>query len=497
MEKLRSRLQEIARIGSLLNIALWDQEVNMPPKAADSRALALAEASGLLHQKFVSIDSDGLLSGLKAELDAGALSGGDAVVVRETWRSFEREKKLPERLVKEIALTASQAYEVWAEARKKDDFDMFLPWLRKMVKLKREEAEYVGYADSPYDALLDAYEPGMTSKEVTKVLSDLKGFLVPFIRKIKASKSKVDDRRLKGKFPIEAQESFNRLVAKEIGFDFAAGRLDKATHPFATGINPSDVRLTTRYLVEDVFYSIGSTVHEAGHGLYEQGLPGEHFGTPLAESVSLGIHESQSRMWENMIGKSEPFWRHFYPKLRKAFPKPFREIPLKDFCRMISKARPSLIRTESDEVTYNLHIILRYEIEKGMIEGTIDPADTPRIWKEKMKEYLGVDVPNDREGVLQDVHWAHGGIGYFPTYSLGNLYAAQFYRAMKKDVKGIERKMSQGDFMPVLTWLRKNIHSLGKTYRAGELVERVTGKPLDSRYFIEYLEEKYGRIYGL
>ena len=495
---LKERLAEITHLSSALSVLSWDQEVYMPEKGADLRAVSVSHLSTLIHNKFTSIDDDGLLSELNKKLKEGKISGDEAVIVSETWRVFEREKKLPESYVREIAETCSKAQTVWVEARKKNDFALFLPWLSKIVELKRKEAELVGYADSPYDALIDAFEPGMTARESARILGELKDFLVPFIRKIKnAQKVKANPEILKGNFPIERQKEFNNLILREIGFDLSAGRLDESAHPFSSGAHPRDVRLTTRYKKEDVFYAIGSTIHEAGHGLYEQGLPIEHFGTPLCEAVSLGIHESQSRMWENLIGKSREFWMYFYPKLREFFPKPFGKISLDQFYKAINLVTPSLIRTESDEVTYNLHIIIRFEIELGLIDGSIDPKDLPKIWNKKMKEYLGVEVPNDAAGVLQDVHWSHGGIGYFPTYSFGNLYAAQFFSAMKRDIPDLSAKISTGDFASINDWLRKNIHVHGKTYKAGELVKRTTGKPLSSAAFKAYLEEKYGKIYGL
>jgi carboxypeptidase Taq len=449
----------------------------------------------MIHDKFVAINSDGLLSKLKADVDAKKIKGKDVVIIMETWRDYEKEKKLPIEFVKEMTEVTSKAQNIWAEARKKNDFQMFLPWLTKIVKLKRKEAEYIGYKDSPYDALIDICEPGMTAAESFMILSDLKDFLLPFIKKIRASKVRIDPKKILGNFPIEEQRKFNDSIVKKLGFDFEAGRIDKATHPFADGLHPYDVRMTTRYSEKNLFYSLGSTIHETGHGLYEQGLPVEHFGTPLADTVSLGIHESQSRMWENLIGKGESFWKHFYPILQKQFPKPYKELLFDDFYRIINKVTPSLIRTESDEVTYNLHIIIRFEIEKEMIEGAIELKDLPKIWKSKVKEYLGIDVPNDTLGVLQDVHWSCGLIGYFPTYSFGNLYSAQFFNTMKKDIPDMEKQIAKGNFKDIREWLRKHIHSTGRTYKAGELVKKVTGEALTSKYFIEYLEKKYKKIY--
>ncbi len=491
MKELKKRLQDISHISSVLALLYWDQEVYMPKKGADRRAASIAELNGIIHNKFLAIDSDGLLTKLKKELDAKKIKGKDGVIVEEVWRNFERERKLPEEFVREMAETVSKAQGVWAEARQNNDFKLFLPWLTKIVKLKRREAEYVGYKKSPYDALLDVCEPGMDSEQALQILNDLKDFLTPFLKEIKDSQKKINPKILEGNFPLDRQAVFNEMVVSKMGFDMEAGRIDKTTHPFADGLHPNDVRITTRYRLNDALYSLGSIIHEAGHGIYEQGLPTEDFGTPLSESVSLGIHESQSRMWENIIGKSKPFWKYFYPKLQKEFPKPFKSVKLDNFLQVVNKVTPSLIRTEADEVTYNLHIILRFEIEKEMIEGSIELKDLPKIWKSKMKEYFGIDVPSDTLGVLQDVHWSAGLIGYFPTYSFGNLYSAQFFSAMKKDIPDIDKKMARGNFSEIKKWLNKKIHAHGKTYKAGELVKKVTGESLNSRYFIEYLKEKY------
>ncbi len=488
---LKERLVEIAYLSSVGQVLGWDQEVHMPEKGADARAAASALISGIVHKKMVALDDDGLLSSLKKQLDAKQVKGKDAVIVAETWRSWQRQKKLPEAFVTELSETVAKAQHVWARARKENDFKTFLLWLTKIVELKRKEAALVGFQDSPYDALLDSFEPGLTAKDAAVILNDLKDFLVPFLKELQRSRAKADPKRLRGVFPLEKQVAFNRRVAEAMGFDFAAGRMDQSTHPFTTTFHTQDVRITTRFREDDVLYAVGSTIHETGHALYEQGLPSEHFGTPLGETVSLGIHESQSRLWENMIGKSKEFWRYFYPKLRKEFPKPFKEVPLDEFMRIINAVQPSLIRTEADEVTYNLHIILRFEIEKELIEGVIDPTDLPAVWRAKMKEYLGVTVPDDARGVLQDVHWSAGYFGYFPTYTLGNLYAAQFYAAMERDIPDLAERIARGDFATPREWLRKKIHLHGKTYEAAKLVKRVTGEPPTSRYFIDYLKAKY------
>lgn len=464
----------------------------MPTKGADARASAISYLSAIVHNKFIEIDKDGLLTKLKKKLEAKKIDGPDAITIAETWRSYEREKKLPETWVKEMAEVSSKSQTVWAEARAQNNFKLWQPWLEKITKLRRQEARYLGYKTTPYDALLEAYEPGMTTEELTQVFNDLKDFLVPFLRKIKETQTKLDTRkRILGKFPIDKQADFNKLITEKMGFDSEAGRLDKSTHPFSTNFHPTDVRMTTRYKGNDVYYSIGSTIHETGHSIYEQNLPSKHFGTPLSEAVSMGIHESQSRLWENQIGKSLPFWQYFYPKLQRIFPEPFKKLRLAEFYKIINRVEPSLIRTEADEVTYNLHIILRFEIERELVEGSLEVKDLPKIWNAKVKEYFGLTVPSDKLGILQDVHWSGGDFGYFPTYTLGNLYAAQFYNQMKKDIPKLNQQIAKGDFSKINNWLKQNIHRHGKTYRAGALVKKVTGEELNSRYFAEYLEKKY------
>ncbi|NTU66467.1 MAG: carboxypeptidase M32 [Candidatus Moranbacteria bacterium] len=495
IEKFKEELAEIYHLGAAVSVLHWDQDVNMPKKGMEMRAKSIANLSGILHDKFVSPSFSRLVRAAKKELDGGKLSDENACIVREIWREFSREKKLPLEFVKELSETTSVATSVWAEARKENDFGLFLPYLKKIVSLKRKEAELVGYKDSPYDALLDAYEPGMTAREIEMIFSELRDFLVPFLANIMKSKVRVRN-ILKGKFPIERQVEFNKAVAEKIGFDFDAGRLDISTHPFTTQFHPGDVRITTRYSDRDPFYSIGSTIHESGHALYEQGIPMENFGSPLGDAISLGIHESQSRMWENIVGRSENFWKYFFPRLKKAFPKNFDKAEMGDIYRYVNAVKPSLIRTEADEVTYNLHIIMRFEIEKELIEGSIAVEDLPKIWNSKVKEYFGIDVPNDALGVLQDVHWSGGLIGYFPTYALGNLYSAQFYEAAKRDVLNLEKEIRAGQFAHLLNWLRKNIHIHGKMFTARELIENASGEPLNAQYFMDYIEDKYSRIYG-
>ncbi|MFA7319656.1 MAG: carboxypeptidase M32 [Parcubacteria group bacterium] len=497
MEKFKQELLDIYYFSSAIGILHWDQEVNMPVKGSEIRSKIIGNLAGELHDKFTSPKFERLLRQLKQKWAAGKLNDEDSCIVREIWREFSREKKLPLSFVKELAETTARAQTIWGEARKKNDFKIFLPELKKIVELKRKEAQLVGYKKSPYDALLDTYEPYLNTEDIEMIFSELKGFLVPFLAKIKKSKVRIKENILKGDFPIEKQIRFNRSMMEKLGFDFAAGRLDESTHPFTIFINPVDVRMTTRYKKDNIFYSINSTIHETGHSLYEQGLPLERFGTPLGESISLGIHESQSRMWENVMGRGENFWKYFYPKMQKEFPQPFGKIKFSDFYKTINSVKPSFIRTEADEVTYNLHIILRFEIEKDLIEGVIAVEDLPRIWNDKFKEYFGLKVPSDALGVLQDVHWSGGMIGYFPTYTLGNLYASQFYATAEKEIINLEKEIKKGHFEHLLNWLRKNIHIHGKMFSAEKLVEKVTGEKLSSQYFIDYLRNKYSKIYEL
>ena len=497
IETLKNRLREIAYFTSISAILHWDQEVHMPKKAIEYRAKTMAEISAIIHQKFTALDHDKLLTNLKNEIPEGKYSDEEESLILECWRDYSLETKLPEDHVRAVSELSSKAHHYWIEARKQSDFSLFLPCLEKTIALQKKTAEYLGYEKSPYDALLDIYEPGMTTEKALVILNDVKDFLVPFLAKIKKSKIKIDSKKLFGKFPIDEQIVFNRFVAEKLGYDLDAGKIDASTHPFTITFHQTDVRITTRYKTEDVLYSLGSTIHETGHALYEQGLIGNDFGTPLGQAISLGIHESQSRMWENNIGKSLEFWKYFYPKLQKAFPVPYKKVPLQEFYSIINKVTPSLIRTEADEVTYNLHIILRFEIEKELIEGTLLAKDAPKVWNEKMKKYFGVTVPNDRLGILQDVHWSGGSFGYFPTYSFGNLYSAQFYAAMLKDIPDLTIRFAKGDFVAAREWLRKKIHVHGKRYTASELVLEVTGEPLSSKYFQDYLTEKYSKIYNL
>lgn len=495
--QLRKELLELAHLKVALSVLEWDQQVNMPSGASEARAETFAGLSAFYHQKFTSSEFFELISILIDQMNEGCLSEKESCVVRETWRDLEKARKLPVDFVKELARVTSEAHHVWVDARKRSDFKAFRPYLEKIVGMIRNKASFFGFKNSPYDALLDEYEPGVKADDISITFEELKLFLVPFLIQIRKSKKRINPRILRGNFPGEKQTELIKKIVKKIGFNFETGFLSVSTHPFCTSFHPTDVRITTRFKTDDLMYSLKSVIHESGHAMYEQGLLKEHFGTPLGESISLGIHEFNSRIWENLVGNSLPFWKYFYGELAHAFPKPFADIPLSDFYNAINHVRPSLVRTEADEVTYNLHIILRFEIEKLLIEGSIEVSDLPEIWNAKAKEYLGLKVYNDKLGVLQDVHWSGGSFGYFPTYTLGNLYSAQFYQAAKKNISGMETGFARGNFKPFREWLRNNVHIHGRLYSADELVRKVTGEPLTPKYWTEYIKGKFSEIYNL
>ena len=489
------QLKEVALFGSVGSLLGWDERVQMPAKGAEHRANQNSLPARKVHEQFTSPRIGELLG--TVENSEIAAEGARGANVRETRRQYDRATRLPATLVEEMARTEVLAQQVWAEARRKNDFAAFAPWLDKWVMLKEQQATYYGYEGHIYNALLEDFEPGETAENLTQVFENLRGPLVELIGKITSSGRKAPLEILERNYPAGAQAKLAREAAEAVGFDFGAGRLDVSTHPFCSGIGPGDTRMTTRYdekYFGDAFFGV---LHETGHGLYDQGLPAEHFGTPLGEAISLGIHESQSRMWENLVGRSRAFWKFFMPRARALFPEQLKDVSEDQWYFAVNDVRPSLIRTESDEATYNLHILLRFELEKALLTADLKVADLPGAWNEKMKKYLGVDVPDNTRGVLQDIHWSGGAMGYFPTYTLGNLYAAQFFEQAKKDLGDLDGQIGRGEFGPLLGWLRTNIHSRGKRYRAGELVEKVTGKALSAEPLLRHLREKAAELYGV
>ena len=418
-------------------------------------------------------------------------------MLRETWRDFSRAQKLPSAFVIRLSRECSLAQQAWVTAREESRFSKFLPSLRTIISLKREEADYLGYRNSPYDALLDTYEPGATIGQLAPLFTELRERLVVLLRKVQASGVAVDDTCLHQRFDQAKQIEFGRLVLVAMGYDFERGRLDLSAHPFTTSFHPTDVRVTTRVFEKDLPSCLFSCIHEGGHGLYDQGLDPRYYGSPLGESVSLGIHESQSRLWENCVGRSRAFWHCFYPILQQTFPQQLATVPLDLFYAAINRASPSLIRVEADELTYNLHIMLRVEIEQALIENRVQPDDLPELWNEKMQSYLGIVPEQDAEGVLQDVHWSMGAFGYFPTYTLGNLYAVQFFEQAKQELPQLEEHIAAGQLVPLRRWLEQKIHRWGRMFTPDHLARRVTGKGVSPEPFLHYLEGKYRELYQL
>ncbi len=497
-QELSGLLRTAELLGSCASVLSWDEQTYMPKGGAEHRANQLSLLAGLAHEQRVSPRIGELLSELEQSGQLGDPDGDVAANVREARRSFDRATKLPRRLVEEISHTTTLAQQAWVKAKEDSEFPVFLPWLEKMIGLKREEAQAIGYGKGiPYDALLDDYEPGMTSADVAAVFQPLREELVRLVAAIQASSQKAPVEILERFYPVTAQMVFSEGASKRIGFDFQRGRIDKSAHPFCSGFGPGDCRLTTRYHDHHFPSAFFGVLHESGHGIYDQGLPSEQFGLPLGQAVSLGIHESQSRMWENFVGRSRSFWQYFFPYAQQAFPAALKDVSVDDFHFAVNDVRPSFIRVEADEATYGLHIMLRFELEQKLIAGDLEPKDVPGAWNELFEKSFQLTPPNDAQGCLQDIHWSGGLLGYFPTYALGNLYAAQLFDAAQKELGNLPEQFAKGEFAPLKTWLNEKIHRHGRRYPARKLVERVTGKPLSHVPFINHLAAKATELYGL
>lgn len=490
-DKMIMICREAYAISKSSSVLSWDQETHMPPKGAEARGRQMAVLSGLTHDRFTCREMGEAIRGAEGE----ALNADESVNLREIRRDYERAVRVPVDLVREMSQTSSRAKEAWREARKTNDFPVFAPLLEKMIDLKKRYAEAVGYEGEPYNALIEDYEPGMTVARLSEIFGALRPRLIAVVEKVRNGTPPRSD-FLRRRYPEAEQIELSRRVLGMMQFDFQAGRMDVSTHPFTTSFSPHDVRLTTRFSEDFFNTALFGTMHEGGHALYEQGLPAEHDGTPLGDSVSLGIHESQSRLWENQVGRGRAFWRHLFPAVREMFPDALHDVTEEEFYRGVNEAKPSMIRVEADELFYNMHIMLRFEIERGLIRGDIRPSDAPQAWRERMKEYVGIVPGTDTEGVLQDIHWSMGLFGYFATYSLGNLYAAQFMDTISREIPGLDDMIAAGDLKPLREWLREKIHLKGKRMWAEDLVQEVTGEPLNADYLIRYLEAKFGEIYG-
>jgi carboxypeptidase Taq len=420
----------------------------------------------------------------------------DRASLRVVGKAYRRHKAIPPSFYEEYAIAASRSQSAWEEAKAKSDFGLFKDHLEKMVDYARKFAEYYGYDDSPYDALIEEFEPGMTSAELKQIIEPLREELAPFIKRLVDEGTRPEDGFIRDSFPEQMQRELSLKALGAMNYDFEAGRLDKAVHPFTTTIGPGDVRVTTRFLPNNLFSGLSSSMHEGGHALYDQGIGDDLQWSGIGEGASFGIHESQSRLWENLVGRSREFWQYFAPIVGQVIPK-LSSISAEKLYRAINIVEPSLIRVEADEVTYNLHIMLRFELEEGLISGRINVADLPDLWRDAMDRYLGVVPEDDASGVLQDVHWSSGLFGYFPSYMLGNLYSAQFFASALKDIPDLKDKISRGELSALLEWLRDRIHRHGKMYEPKELIERVTGAKPTGAYFMRYIVDKYTEIYGL
>jgi carboxypeptidase Taq len=496
-QELIADYREKCLLDSVGAIVGWDENTYMPTKGSAHRSEQMALVAKMSHAKLTSPRIGERLGALEGSDLVREAESVEAVNVREIRRTYDRAVKLPARLVEEIARTTTRAQHVWRDARKNKKFSEFAPWLEKIVALKREEAQAVGYRESPYDALLDEYEPGATAKEITEVFAKLRAELTPLVGAIVQSGRTPRRDLLTREYPIDRQAIFGQAAAAAIGFDFNAGRLDLAVHPFCSGIGPGDCRLTTRYAVREFNQGLFGILHEAGHGIYEQGLDPQHFGTPMGTAVSLGIHESQSRLWENQVGRSRPFWEAFLPRLQQTFPGTVDDVSLDDWMFAINDVKRSFIRVEADEATYNLHIILRFELEQALISGDLAPNDAPGAWNERFEASFDLTPPDDAQGCLQDVHWSMGGLGYFPTYTLGNLFSAQFMEQARKDLPNLDEDFRHAQFARLRGWLNEKIHRPGQKWRPQELCRRITGQPLSHLPLMRYLREKFGSLYGI
>ena len=492
-DALLARMQELRDLGGLISLATWDQETYLPPKAADSRAHQLSTVQGLHHERLVDPRLGELLAWAA---ENKGLTDDQRAMARVLTHERDRAVKVPKKLVQALAEAQSRGLMAWREARKQNSFAPFQPALERLLALRREQADAYGHSGERYDALLEGYEPGMKVARLSPVLTALRDNLIPLVGALQAAPRQVADLFQGRRFDTEAQWRFTLRLLGDMGFDLEAGRQDKSIHPFSSGQHPQDVRLTTD-LEEVSLSALFSTLHEGGHGLYEQGFSEAHYRTPLANAPSMGLHESQSRLWENLVGRSRAFWSHYFPALREAFPEALAGVELDTFHAAVNRVTPSLIRVEADEVTYNLHIVLRYELELLLIRDELPLDELPAAWNERMRRYLGLTPPDDTRGVLQDIHWAWGELGYFPTYSLGNLYAASLYRAAQRALPGLEEGFARGELRPLRDWLRTHVHSEGYRQPAEELVRKVTGQGLTDTDFLAYLKSKYGALYGV
>ena len=497
LQKLKDILGEVEDLNRAAGVLAWDQETYMPPGGVGGRAAQMSTLSRLAHVRFISDEVGGLLDAAEGDVAGLPFDSDEASLVRVARRDYEQDRKLPPDLVAEIALAGSAARPFWQKARKDANFKTFAPYLEKNVELSRRVAEALGYKERAYDALLDRTEPGLTTDHLEAIFAELKKAIVPLVADIARHADAVDDRVLYRGFDPGLQVRYALDLVTKLGYDLERGRQDISTHPFSIAFGPGDVRITTRVSRNFFNECLFGSIHESGHSMYSQGIGPNLDRTPLWGGASPGVHESQSRLWENLVGRSQPFWRHFFPSLRNAFPEPLKGCDEEAFFKAVNRSYPSLIRVEADEVTYNLHVLIRFELENEMLDGNLKIKDLPEAWNARFKSYLGVDVPNDREGVLQDIHWSWPGFAEFPGYTIGNLVGAQLMDKIRADIPDLDGNIERGEFAVLLRWLRTNVHRHGRKFTPSELVERATGKPLTPGPWIAYVRKKFGSLYGL
>ncbi|MCC6261480.1 MAG: carboxypeptidase M32 [Anaerolineales bacterium] len=493
LNQLKEILGEVSDLNHAAGVLSWDQNVNMPPLGGEARGQQMATLGKIAQEKFTDDRVGKLLDELKSQFPPAS---DEANMVRVAARNYDKAKRVPAEFVAEQAVATAKAFDAWVTAKGKSDFALFQPHLERMVELVQRYISFFPAGNHPYDTLLDDYEPGMKTSEVQEIFSALRPKQVDLIKKIKAAKQVKAD-FLHKKYNEKKVWDFSETIISQFGYDWQRGRQDKAPHPFETSFSVNDVRITNRFEADNPLATLFSAMHEAGHAMYEQGVNPAYERTSLANGVSLAVHESQSRMWENLVGRSLPFWEYFLPQLKKAFPTQLAGVNVKSFYKAVNKVEPTFIRVNADEATYNLHIMLRLEIEIGMVDGTMKVKDLPEIWNAKMQEYLGITPPDNARGVLQDVHWSSGLIGYFSTYALGNLVSAQLWEKINKDIKNLDDQIRKGQFDALLAWLREKIHVHGRKYDPQDLVQKITGSKIDSAAYTRYLTRKYSDIYGL
>ena len=491
--ELKDYIKVMENTKQALDLIYWDKMVMMPRKAVEGRSEVIAHLSEQLFNLQTSPKLKEFIDYFEPILEK--LDKVNKSMVETLKKEYEETKKIPVERYKEFVILASKSEVAWEEAKERNDFSIFKPYLEKIIEFQKEFIGYWGFKHHKYNTLLDKYEKGITVEVLDGVFGELRDALVDLLKKIKKSNLKIDSSVIKASYPKEMQKDLSLFSLDLIGFDMNAGRLDESVHPFTTNFSNKDVRLTTHYYEEELLSALFSTIHEGGHGIYEQGISDDLNGTWLAQGASMGVHESQSRFYENIVGRSKEFLNFLFEnKIKQSFAN-LENLDFETFYKCVNKVEPSLIRTEADELTYSLHVIIRYEIEKAIFNGEVDTNDLPRLWNEKYKEYLGVEPTNDSEGILQDMHWSDGSFGYFPSYALGNLYGAQFLNTMKKDIPNYKELLGKGDIKPITKWLKEKIHTHGAVYSPMELLLKETGEKLNPKYFIDYLEEKYSKIY--